>query len=68
MNKLTERFTELTARDAATKDLVTFLSLHAKGNVLQIGLCDDGVGAVGLLYGLRTHGGHLWTVSPFETL
>lgn len=51
----------------ACKDFMTFLSIHAKGNVLHMGMCEKACGITALLHGLEGHGGHLWTINPYVT-
>lgn len=49
----------------SSKDFMTFLSTHARGNVVQLGLCERACGVIALLYGVERNGGHVWTVNPF---
>jgi hypothetical protein len=58
---------EMMRKGEACKDFITFLSIHAKGNILHMGLCENACGASALLYGVEQRGGHLWTVNPFPS-
>lgn len=62
---INKHIVEMMGRGDACKDFMTFLSIHAKGNTLQMGMCEKACGITALLYGLEQRGGHLWTVTPF---
>src|SRR5207302_3924243 len=47
------------------RDLVTFLSMHAKGNVLHVGLCER-TALASLLYGVERNSGHVWAVCSVD--
>ena len=60
-----QRAAEIMTKDLACKDFITFLSMHARGNVLHLGLCEEGYGITALLYGVERTGGHVWSINPF---
>lgn len=62
---ISERISEVYRTNPDAKDFLTFISIHAKGNVLHLGLCEKGYGVLALLYGIEQHGGHIWSVIPY---
>lgn len=62
---VTDQISSMMAKGLSCKDFITFLSIHARGNVLHLGMCESGCGVTALLYGVENNGGHVWTVNPF---
>lgn len=62
---IADRVTQMMAESAECKDYLTFLSMHAKGNILNLGLCEKACGVTALLYGVERSGGHVWSINPF---
>jgi hypothetical protein len=65
MKPLAQLYAELSTTDVRHKDMMQFLSIHARGNVVQIGMV-NGAGTAALLYGVEHKGGHVWTINPSD--
>ena len=59
MKSIGKVYSNLSMEDPDNKDMMAFMTLHAKGNVLQIG-SGNNPATCALLYGVETHGGLLW--------